>query len=133
MSPDTQVRKRGPVSHLPPEALEDFEQLLLDRRRTVVSSLRTLEGGGIELVETSDDAAEAAQDVSRQDLSLACMESLSKELKEIDSSLDRIRDRSFGVCEECNSAIPRERLEAIPHARLCIPCKSREEAEGASA
>lgn len=133
MSPDTQVRKRTSVSHLPPESLEDFERVLLDRRRTVVVSLRALEGGGsTELLESSDDAVEAAQDVSRQDLSLACMESLSRELKEIDHSLDRIRERTFGACEGCNGPIPRERLEALPHARLCVPCKSREEAaEGA--
>lgn len=128
MSPDTQVRRRTSVSHLPPEALEDFERVLIDRRNRVVGSLRTLEGGGsTELLESSDDAAEAAQDISRQDLSLTCMESLTKELKEIDFSLDRIHDRTFGVCEACNGAIPRERLEALPHARLCVPCKSKEE------
>ena len=129
MSPDTQVRRRTSVSHLPPESLEDFERVLLERRRTVVGSLRTLErGGSTELLESSDDAVEAAQDISRQDLSLACMESLTKELKEIDSSLDRIRERTFGVCEACNGAIPRERLEALPHARFCVPCKCKEEA-----
>jgi phage/conjugal plasmid C-4 type zinc finger TraR family protein len=30
-------------------------------------------------------------------------------------------------CEECGNEIPKERLKAVPHAKLCIGCKSVEE------
>jgi DnaK suppressor protein len=33
----------------------------------------------------------------------------------------------FGTCESCGSAINFERLDALPHARLCISCKEKEE------
>ncbi len=33
----------------------------------------------------------------------------------------------YGLCEECKSPINLERLDALPHARLCIDCKQREE------
>ncbi|MFC6567260.1 TraR/DksA C4-type zinc finger protein [Actinoplanes utahensis] len=26
-------------------------------------------------------------------------------------------------CERCASAIPAERLEVLPHARFCVPCR----------
>ena len=29
----------------------------------------------------------------------------------------------YGYCQECGKAIPLERLEMIPQARLCVPCK----------
>jgi RNA polymerase-binding transcription factor DksA len=34
---------------------------------------------------------------------------------------------AFGTCETCGEAIGFERLDALPHARLCIRCKAKEE------
>ena len=34
---------------------------------------------------------------------------------------------TFGLCHECNSPVGYERLDALPHARLCIDCKAKEE------
>lgn len=44
-------------------------------------------------------------------------------LRRIDEVLLRIEAGSFGICEGCGSEIPRDRLEAIPYALLCIDCK----------
>ena len=33
----------------------------------------------------------------------------------------------FGICHECAAKIGFERLDALPHARLCIKCKAKEE------
>jgi DnaK suppressor protein len=33
----------------------------------------------------------------------------------------------FGLCQECGTAVGYERLDALPHARLCIDCKAKEE------
>jgi RNA polymerase-binding transcription factor DksA len=33
----------------------------------------------------------------------------------------------FGKCEQCGEPIGFDRLDALPHARLCIKCKAREE------
>jgi RNA polymerase-binding transcription factor DksA len=32
---------------------------------------------------------------------------------------------ALGYCIECGNEIPRERLEAVPHTRYCVTCKSR--------
>lgn len=45
----------------------------------------------------------------------------------IDEALDRIDKGSYGNCTECGGPIDEDRLEAVPHARLCISCKSKEE------
>src|SRR5437016_6419121 len=34
---------------------------------------------------------------------------------------------TFGRCQTCNQLISFERLDALPHARLCISCKQKEE------
>ena len=45
-------------------------------------------------------------------------------VEEIDAALLKIAAGTYGACESCGSPIPRARLEALPHARLCVSCKS---------
>ena len=51
------------------------------------------------------------------------MEGEDVELKEIEESLDRIADKTYGICEECSNPINENRLKAIPYARFCTKCK----------
>jgi DnaK suppressor protein len=44
------------------------------------------------------------------------------ELREIDAALTRIAARSYGHCERCGGPIGRQRLAAVPEARLCMGC-----------
>lgn len=46
--------------------------------------------------------------------------SIAALLTEVDAALDRIRDGSFGICEECHDSIEQERLLADPLVRFCI-------------
>lgn len=36
----------------------------------------------------------------------------------------------FGLCHDCGKPVGYERLDALPHARLCIDCKAKEEDGG---
>jgi DnaK suppressor protein len=38
-------------------------------------------------------------------------------------ALRRMADGSYGTCGQCGTDIPLERLEILPHARLCVPCQ----------
>ena len=49
----------------------------------------------------------------------------------LDQALMRIEKGEYGICVSCGKPISRERLEAVPHARLCIECKSKEEGQRA--
>ena len=46
------------------------------------------------------------------------------EVEEIDVALAKLDRGTYGVCESCRHKIPEVRLEVIPHARLCVQCKS---------
>jgi DnaK suppressor protein len=45
-------------------------------------------------------------------------------IEEIDAALEKITAGTYGFCESCGSPVPKARLEALPHARLCVSCKS---------
>jgi DnaK suppressor protein len=45
-------------------------------------------------------------------------------IEEIDAAMEKIEAGTYGFCESCANPIPEARLEALPHARLCVTCKS---------
>jgi len=51
-------------------------------------------------------------------------------LREIDTALEKLEEGTFGICEMCGKPIGIRRLKVMPSARLCIKCKSLEEASG---
>ena len=46
-------------------------------------------------------------------------------LERISGALRRLAAGTYGNCEKCGTAIPRERLEILPHARFCVPCQQK--------
>jgi len=50
----------------------------------------------------------------------------NKYLLYLEDALTRIEDGSYGTCIGCSQDIPKERLEAVPHTQLCVPCKMKE-------
>jgi RNA polymerase-binding transcription factor DksA len=67
--------------------------------------------------------ADAGSDTYEQDFSLGLLEGEDIELKEIEESLERIENKTYGICEECSNPINENRLKSIPYARFCVKCK----------
>ena len=124
------ARNGGPAIH--PENLSELEDLLRRRKTQLADDVLGLERETRDASEADhvhrNHLAESGSDAAEQDMRLSRMESAGDEIVEIDEALDRIRDGTYGTCEECGTAIALERLRAIPYARLCIPCKAAEEA-----
>jgi DnaK suppressor protein len=115
--------------------LKEFQTLLHQRCKLLKGDLEGLEGetrgnGSDRAGDQSSvpgHMAELASDASEKAFSYGRMESQSEELKQIKDALDRIKDGSFGSCENCQGRIPKERLKAISYARLCVNCQGKEE------
>jgi DnaK suppressor protein len=45
------------------------------------------------------------------------------QLAEIDRTMKRINDGTYGACEKCGRPIDPARLEALPTANMCMVCK----------
>lgn len=50
-----------------------------------------------------------------------------RELRDFEAAYKRLRDGTYGVCQECGGNIGRERLEVNPTAQRCIRCQTRRE------
>ena len=71
--------------------------------------------------------ADIGSDNFEQEFTLSLMQSEGGTLEQIEAALERIEDGTYGECEECGARIPKQRLNAIPYAIMCVKCASRVE------
>jgi DnaK suppressor protein len=71
--------------------------------------------------------ADIGSDNFEQEFTLSLMENEGGTLAQIETSLERIEEGSYGSCEECGAKIPKARLNAIPYASLCVRCAEQQE------
>ncbi len=56
---------------------------------------------------------------------LALEQRIKDDLAEIEHTLAKFDEGSYGICEICSQAIDPARLEARPQAHLCVSCKAK--------
>src|SRR5271156_5034792 len=78
----------------------------------------------------SGDAADLAFDSGNEEVSSQLAELESRELRQIDRSLVRLKQGTYGVCEGCAKKIPVARLNALPFSTTCISCQREMETNG---
>lgn len=71
--------------------------------------------------------ADLGSDNFEQELTLTLVGSEKEVLNRIDFALERMRDGSYGKCEDCGKKIPETRLEAIPYTSVCVQCAELQE------
>jgi RNA polymerase-binding transcription factor DksA len=71
--------------------------------------------------------ADVGSDNYEQEFALHLLASEEETLVEVLDALRRLEQGTFGVCEECQAPIPKGRLQALPYARHCVRCASKNE------
>jgi len=109
-----------------PADLRRYHRLLLKKQRGVSSApgeaqSRVPAAGGLE-----GDLIEQANADEEAELQIQLHQADGRLLRAIEEALDRIKKRTYGVCETCAHPISKVRLNAVPWARHCRECKERE-------
>lgn len=68
------------------------------------------------------DWEEQAQERENDDVLNQLKVDVDKELRDINSALDRMKNHQYGICVNCSADIPLARLEVKPEASMCIKC-----------
>jgi RNA polymerase-binding transcription factor DksA len=99
------TRLSGNISHLSEEAL----------RTAGGESSGSLSNTPIHMADLGTDNFE-------QEFTLSLLQNEGQVLEEIAEALKRLDAGTFGKCEECQGAIPKARLQALPYTRHCVKC-----------
>ena len=75
------------------------------------------------------DIYDIASKERERELSLMLGDRERRKLAEIEDALDRLKDNTYGICEECGEQIAENRLRALAFTRVCVECQSRNERE----
>ncbi|KZK74572.1 MAG: molecular chaperone DnaK [Pelodictyon luteolum] len=117
-------------TYLTDEELEHFRQLLLKRREEVLRDLDILRSSlSDENVEDSINSnysmhmADHGTETMDREQRFMFIARDEKYIGYIDQALDRIRNRTYGICIKSGKPIPKKRLEAVPHTSVRIECK----------
>jgi DnaK suppressor protein len=90
------------------------------------AELRKRLGGELEdlnSMNASGDIADAAFDSGTEEVSSQLAELEARELSQIERSLIRLKQGTYGTCEVCQAKIPVARLNALPFSTTCISCQ----------
>ena len=123
MSKD-QILNKSEISKIKEELLARKSQILDDLKDIVDTS----EEGGtskVKFPEYGDKSDENAQEIAEYTTNLATDKALESTIRDIDSTLKRIEDGTYGVCKYCEKDIPKKRMIARPVASACVECKTK--------
>ena len=115
-----------------PVFLEKQRQALLAERRRYTEHAERYEAEAEQLVserepgdvQFDEESGEGDSIAVERDRALQISAREREEIAEIDAALARIEDGTYGICVVSGKPIPKERLEAIPHASMRVEVKS---------
>jgi DnaK suppressor protein len=107
--------------------LDAVRATLIAERDGLRKRIEDLNGGGnASHIGDDEGFADSGAVTAEKGELLTLLSSLQENLADIEAALARIDDGTFGTCEHCGAQIAPSRLEALPQARLCLECASRE-------
>ena len=108
-----------------PISNEKLKQRLLQERERLLEQLgRSREsdnngsGCGNHIADDATETFEQSKDVSLQRNQTGLLE-------QVEYSLHKFEQGTYGICESCGAPIDRARLKALPYALYCLECQTR--------
>lgn len=131
-TPAPETEKRLTETYLSEKELKHFEDVLHKKRLEVLRDLEILRASLTD--DNDDESANSSYSMHMADHGTETMDREQrflfisrdeKYLGYIDKALERIRNRTYGICAVSGQPIPKERLEAVPHTAVRIEYKKR--------
>jgi len=120
------------------EEVAQFKKLLLSLRERLVGKVDVMQGETLkksrqdasgDLSNVPIHMADVGTDNYERDIMIELIQNGEEGVRNIDTALEKIEEGAFGVCELCAKKINKDRLKAVPYAKLCIDCQREEEVD----
>ncbi len=114
-------------SSVDPELLKTIREALVHQRNqlksVVLNTQAQMATKAVDLADVSDRASGGFED----ELAMGLMAIEAGQIDEIEAAIARIDEGTYGLCVDCERAIPRKRLEVLPFALRCLNCEALKE------
>lgn len=130
MSTNKDVNGDQPLTELTNKELTHFRSLIMKKRDDAITEIRNLS----HQIEDSRDQAEndsaysfhmadAGTDAMEREKLYLMLARQRKFVGYLDRALERIENKTYGICKVTGRPIAKERLEAVPHTEISIEAK----------
>jgi len=111
--------------------LKEFKDIITAKRQEVLKNIEEARSRADDIIEEGNQSsiysshmADAGSDQQSLEHAYSIINRESSFLNYLDLALQRIDQKSFGVCSKCEELISKERLHEVPHATKCFDCKT---------
>lgn len=104
--------------------LSEFKEQLMEKKAYLIKEIQ----GKEEELTSGDkdevgDMADMATELIERELNMSLSEGDRERLEAIDAALERIKDKSYGICIDTGEVINKARLKAVPEALRTLPAQ----------
>lgn len=115
------------------EDFEHFNQLILERRQEAIDDIERMRSQLEDAREQAENdtaysfhMADAGTDAMEREKLYLMIARQQKYVGYLDRALERIQNRTYGICKVTGKPISKERLEAVPHTEISIEAKLKQ-------
>jgi RNA polymerase-binding transcription factor len=110
--------------------MKQAAEKLADTKKQLLKEMQGRVKGETEGVKDEGrDTYDLASDERDREINFILNDREREKLHAIDEALERIKDKSYGICESCEGEIQLGRLKVLPFTRLCVKCQEENEKE----
>ena len=119
-----------PLAPEPKKGNATTRKLLWDMREKLIAEISgSLIPESLTASSEIGDLVDQAGDERDRELSLLLTDRDKEKLFAINEALEKLKEGSYGICEECGEKIGQGRLKVMPLAKYCVNCQSKIEKE----
>src|SRR5437773_10864737 len=123
IDPEKEKKQRKECLKQDSEMLEEMKRQLMREMQGRVKA----ETEGVK--DEGRDTYDLASDERDREINFILNDREREKLHAIDEALQRIKDKTYGICESCEGEIQLGRLNVLPFTRLCVKCQEETEKE----
>jgi len=102
---------------------EKYRRALVEKKEEISQEmLKNKDAGQENAEEITQDIADKASSSYTKEFLFSLSDGERVLLQQIDQSLSRIEEGTYGLCTHCGNPIPEKRLEAVPWTPYCVEC-----------
>ena len=114
------------IEKLPAKELKKYKELLVLLKKSIIEELnKNLDDSKKIDFDEVKDSVDLASDTYDTEFLHNLSDAEKLQVESIDYALEKIDSGIFGTCELCNKKINKVRLQALPQAKFCIGCQTK--------
>ena len=115
------------------EELQEFKEIILNKKETAREDLAALESSykndannGTDDTSPSFKSFDEGSDTMSKEANVQLAIRQEKFIRDLKNAIQRIENKTYGVCRVTGKLIQKERLKLVPHATLSIEAKRKQ-------